>query len=136
MIDLPTDECVFCHVSPERIIDANDHAIVMLDAFPVSRGHTLVVSRRHVASFFELVESEQLAIFQLLQTARKRLEESCQPGGYNIGVNIGQHAGQTVMHVHVHLIPRYPGDVSSPEGGIRNVIPGKGSYPINSISTR
>jgi diadenosine tetraphosphate (Ap4A) HIT family hydrolase len=101
-------------------------AFVIADAYPVSRGHALIVARRHVESFFDLSEDETAHIVALLRRAKTRLDETCQPAGYNVGINVGMDAGQTIMHVHLHLIPRYSGDVAQPEGGVRNVIPGKG----------
>ena len=112
----------------ERIREACDYAFVVDDAFPVSRGHTLVIPRRHAADIFDLTKEETISLLQLLWQARTRLDFSLKPSGYNIGVNVGRAAGQTVMHVHVHLIPRYSGDVHNPTGGVRHVIPGKGSY--------
>ena len=112
----------------ERILDENTAAFVVADAFPVSPGHALVIPRRHVASYFDLTDCEVQAVHELLCRARQRLDRACEPCGYNVGVNIGEAAGQTVLHVHVHLIPRYSRDVPDPEGGVRNVIPGKGRY--------
>ena len=123
----PTD-CPFCRLPLERVIDSNTHALVVADAFPVALGHTLVVLRRHVASFFEATNEEIAAVYELLQRAKNCLDRDLLPAGYNIGVNVGAEAGQTVEHVHVHLIPRYPGDTPSPIGGVRNVISGKGAY--------
>jgi diadenosine tetraphosphate (Ap4A) HIT family hydrolase len=123
-----TNNCPFCNVSGERVIDSNLLAFVIEDAFPVSPGHTLIVSQRHVQSFFDLTGDELEAIMALLHRARTRLESHQRPGGYNIGINIGEEAGQTIMHAHVHLIPRHLGDVPEPKGGVRNVIPGKGAY--------
>lgn len=100
----------------------------MADAFPVSAGHTLVIPRRHVTSFFELTEDEVKAVYELLRQMKDQLDQNLRPGGYNIGVNVGVVAGQTIDHVHIHLIPRYSGDVADPIGGVRNVIPGKGRY--------
>jgi diadenosine tetraphosphate (Ap4A) HIT family hydrolase len=128
MSDSPHDACPFCALPVGRVIDSNELALVIEDAFPVSPGHTLIVSRRHVESFFDLTPDEVAAVMELLQRARARLDERHKPDGYNVGVNVGRDAGQTVMHVHVHLIPRYSGDVPSPRGGIRNVMPGKGDY--------
>ena len=128
MNDSTKHDCPFCTVPAGRVIDANDLAFTIEDAFPVSRGHTLIVSRRHVESFFDLNADEVAAIVALLHRAKTRLDERERPGGYNVGVNIGPDAGQTVMHVHVHVIPRYPGDVADPTGGVRNVIPGMGRY--------
>ncbi len=112
----------------ERIIDGNDLAFVVADAFPVSPGHALIISRRHVADFFALTEVELMALNELLRSARNRLLERLRPDGFNVGVNVGAAAGQTVDHVHLHLIPRFVGDMETPEGGIRNVIPRKGPY--------
>ena len=103
--------------------------MTLRDGSPVSPGHTLVVPRRHVASWFELSEEEQIAVLKAVSRARSRLDEEHSPAGYNLGVNVGAAAGQTVMHVHVHLIPRYQGDVADPRGGVRHVVPGKGFYP-------
>jgi diadenosine tetraphosphate (Ap4A) HIT family hydrolase len=130
MSDLSPNDCPFCHLPPERVIERNPHALVVADAFPVSLGHTLVILRRHVASFFETTSDELVAVYELLQCAKNRLDHTLMPAGYNIGVNVGAAGGQTIEHVHVHLIPRYPGDAADPFGGVRNVIPGKGVYSI------
>jgi diadenosine tetraphosphate (Ap4A) HIT family hydrolase len=121
-------DCPFCLLPPGRVLESNALAAAVADAFPVAPGHTLVIPRRHVTCFFELSNDEILAVHDLLRLARTRLSVSMNPQGYNVGVNVGTAAGQTVMHAHVHLIPRYTGDVSVPEGGVRNVIPGKGRY--------
>jgi diadenosine tetraphosphate (Ap4A) HIT family hydrolase len=123
----PTD-CPFCHLPEERIIERNAHAFVVDDAFPVSPGHSLVILRRHAASFFDLTAEELAAMHDLLCRLEHRLGSTLRPHGYNIGVNVGEAAGQTVMHLHVHLIPRFAGDVVDPRGGVRNVIPGMGPY--------
>jgi diadenosine tetraphosphate (Ap4A) HIT family hydrolase len=128
MSDSQTAECPFCRLPPERILDSNRHALAVADAFPVSPGHTLVILRRHVASFFEMSAEELAAVHELLCRMKIRLEQTFRPGGYNIGVNDGEIAGQTIMHLHVHLIPRFRGDVGDPWGGVRNVIAGKGLY--------
>ena len=95
----------------------------------MSPGHTLVVPRRLIAGWFEATPDERRAIFDLVDEVRKQLDAGTpQPDGYNIGVNVGEAAGQTVMHLHVHVIPRYRGDVADPRGGVRHVIPGKGNY--------
>jgi diadenosine tetraphosphate (Ap4A) HIT family hydrolase len=121
-------DCPFCHLPSERILLENELAFAFRDGYPVSEGHTLIVPRRHVASFFETSEQEQAAILDLLRRARAELDESLHPTGYNVGINDGTAAGQTVMHVHVHLIPRYAGDREDPRGGVRWVIPGKADY--------
>jgi diadenosine tetraphosphate (Ap4A) HIT family hydrolase len=123
-----TDACPFCALPPTRVADANALAVAVEDAFPVASGHTLVVPRRHVASVFDLTTDEVAAVMELLVRAKARLDGLYLPDGYNVGVNVGRDAGQTVMHAHVHLIPRRGGDVSNPRGGVRNVIPGKGDY--------
>jgi diadenosine tetraphosphate (Ap4A) HIT family hydrolase len=112
----PTD-CPFCRLPPERILETNAQALAVADAFPVSPGHTLVIPRRHTASFFELMEYEVAAVYELLRRMKEILDEALKPSGYNVGINVGPVAGQTISHVHVHLIPRYPGDVPDPVGG-------------------
>ena len=91
-------------------------------------GSPLVLPRRHVASWFEATREERASLLELLDKVKVLLDEECHPNGYNVGFNVGSAAGQTVMHLHVHIIPRYAGDVDDPTGGIRNVIPGRGSY--------
>lgn len=121
-------ECPFCTLPPERIIDADQLAVVIRDGFPVAPGHTLVIPRRHIGSFFELTHAERTSMLDLLQRAHARLRAEGLLGDCNIGVNDGAAAGQTVPHVHMHLIPRTPGDVEDPRGGVRWVIPGKAKY--------
>jgi len=116
---------------PHRIVDANEQAFVVLDAYPVSPGHSLVVSRRHVADVFELTELEIGEMLRLVQSTRERIDQTLHPDGYNVGVNVGKDAGQTIMHVHIHVIPRYRGDMDDPTGGVRAVIPGHARYPQN-----
>jgi diadenosine tetraphosphate (Ap4A) HIT family hydrolase len=111
-----------------RVIDRHPLAVVVRDAYPVSPGHTLVIPVRHVRSFFELEESEQVAMLMLLNRASARFDGESTPQGYTIGINDGQAAGQTVAHVHMHLIPRYDGDVADPRGGVRWVIPDNANY--------
>lgn len=121
-------ECPFCSQEKDEILFSNELAFVIKDRFPVNQGHLLVIPFRHVESFFELTSQEKSAIFDLLRQARLHLDQKYSPNGYNIGVNVGEAAGQTVPHVHIHLIPRYWGDVSNPRGGVRGVIPSKQSY--------
>jgi diadenosine tetraphosphate (Ap4A) HIT family hydrolase len=99
------------------------------DSFPVSPGHALVIPRRHCASFFDLTAAEVAACMELVFQERAALQAALQPDGYNLGVNVGPAGGQSVLHVHVHLIPRYAGDHPSPQGGIRQIIPWKADYP-------
>jgi diadenosine tetraphosphate (Ap4A) HIT family hydrolase len=130
MSDLARLDCPFCHLEPARVLEGNDLALAFSDAFPVAPGHTLAIPRRHVPDFFDLSSAELTAVFELLSRMHLRLRSDQETNGFNIGVNIGAAAGQSIMHAHVHLIPRRPGDVSKPLGGVRNVIPGKGPYPL------
>jgi diadenosine tetraphosphate (Ap4A) HIT family hydrolase len=123
-----TKPCPFCTLPPERIIDSNDLALVIRDGYPVSPGHTLVIPKRHIGSWFEITPEEQSAMLDLLGRAKAVLEEEFKPDGYNIGINDGPTAGQTVPHLHMHLIPRYKGDLEDPRGGVRWIIPGKAKY--------
>lgn len=121
-------QCVFCHLPRERIVAENDSAILIADAFPVSKGHSLVIPKRHMASFFDATTSERAAMLELLDLARATALRSHRPDGFNIGINDGAAAGQTVPHLHMHLIPRYRGDLVDPRGGVRWVIPDKADY--------
>jgi diadenosine tetraphosphate (Ap4A) HIT family hydrolase len=120
--------CPFCTLPQERIIDSNDLALVIRDSYPVSPGHTLVIPKRHIGSWFEITMKEQSAMLDLLGRAKAVLEGEFKPDGYNIGINDGPTAGQTVPHLHMHLIPRYEGDLEDPRGGVRWIIPGKAKY--------
>ncbi|HQF88679.1 MAG TPA: HIT family protein [Acidobacteriota bacterium] len=120
--------CPFCSPEPTRILAENSHALALFDNFPVSPGHALIVPRRHVASLFETSEAERQAMWELLDETRRILVEKHKPDGFNIGVNDGAAAGQTVMHLHVHLIPRYAGDAAEPRGGVRRIFPDKAAY--------
>ena len=104
------------------VLFENKHAYVRLDNNSLSPGHVLVVSRRHVANFFDMTWDEKTAVLRLLDRAKAEIEKKHAPDGYNVGVNIGRAGGQSRMHVHAHLIPRYKGDVSDPSGGIRCVL--------------
>ena len=103
-------------------------SFAFLDSFPVSKGHTLVVPKRHVESIWKMTTEEYMDASNLVRQVKDILQKQFDPQGFNIGVNCGEAGGQTVFHAHIHVIPRYAGDVSSPRGGIRNIIPGKGSY--------
>jgi diadenosine tetraphosphate (Ap4A) HIT family hydrolase len=124
----PAMQCPFCQPDPDRIVARNEFAIAVTDGFPVNPGHTLIVPLRHVASWFDATPEEQAALFALLAEVRAELDATLHPAGYNIGINVGAAAGQTVMHLHVHLIPRFDGDVDDPSGGVRFVIPSRGNY--------
>ncbi len=121
-------DCPFCPLPTDRIISESDYTITIRDSFPVSEGHTLIIPKRHVQSFFELHAIEKAAVLQALDEAKEALDKEFSPDGYNIGINDGEAAGQTVMHLHVHLIPRYEGDTEDPRGGVRHVFPGKAKY--------
>lgn len=115
--------CIFCEKDQQEIVLENHLAKAFFDHFPVQRGHLLIVPKRHVPTYFDATSEEILAIDDLLRKGKELLDESYHPDGYNIGVNVGEWGGQTIMHLHVHLIPRYQGDVPNPRGGIRNAIP-------------
>jgi len=121
-------QCPFCTINPARIIGVNDYAMAIFDGFPISPGHTLIIPKRHIASLFETTAEERGALFDLLTDMRKSLMTDRNPNGFNIGINEGADAGQTVMHLHIHLIPRYTGDISDPRGGIRWIFPDKAAY--------
>ena len=118
--------CVFCN--HENVIFENELAYAVYYKYPVSEGHMLVITKRHKASFFESTEAEKEALFQMLGKCKDIIEKEHSPDGYNIGINDGEHAGQTIMHLHIHVIPRYKGDVEDPRGGVRGVIPYKKVY--------
>jgi diadenosine tetraphosphate (Ap4A) HIT family hydrolase len=109
-------------------IASNDLAFAIMDGYPVNPGHVLVIPKRLVSTWWEASREEQVAILDLLEVVKRQLDESHRPNGYNIGVNAGEAAGQTVFHLHVHLIPRYRGDMEDPRGGVRHVIPSRGNY--------
>ena len=121
-------DCPFCSLPANRVIRRNDWAMVVRDAFPISLGHTLVIPVRHVGSFFDTSAAERQALLEFLDDAKQQLDAEFSPAGYNIGINDGVAAGQTVGHLHMHLIPRYVGDQPDPRGGVRWVIPEKADY--------
>ena len=122
-------DCIFCH-SPEdrQILAEYDLAYAIPDKYPVSAGHSLIIPKIHQPDFFQLSEKYRSACLELIDKTKKIIDKKHNPDGFNIGVNIGESAGQTIGHVHIHLIPRYEGDVENPTGGVRNVIPGRGDY--------
>lgn len=123
-----TMPCPFCHLPNDRIEAQNDLAVAIRDAYPVNPGHTLVIPRRHVASWFEATVEERAAMLELADLARQTLQDELAPDGFNLGINDGEAAGQTIPHLHLHVIPRFDGDVDDPTGGVRGVIPGRGNY--------
>lgn len=121
--------CPLCdRIAKNDFFESNEFAAAILDRFPVSPGHTLVVPRRHEADVFALSGEKQRAMLELLGQVRERLQRDLAPDGFNIGINVGAAAGQTVGHAHIHVIPRKYGDVEDPRGGVRWVVPGKAKY--------
>jgi diadenosine tetraphosphate (Ap4A) HIT family hydrolase len=123
------ENCPFCSSNVDReIIIEGETEFAIYDKFPVNQGHALIIPKRHVSNYFDLSNEEQNACFQLLNKVKEIVSMKFNPDGFNIGINVGEKAGQTVNHVHIHLIPRYNGDVEKPRGGVRGVIPNKQSY--------
>ena len=120
--------CLFCHLPDSRIIDSSPLALVIRDAYPVSPGHTLIIPKRHIGSFFEATTEERQELLALLDQAQLKLLEELSPDAFNIGINDGSAAGQTIAHLHIHLIPRYLNDLADPRGGVRWIIPEKAKY--------
>ena len=120
----PNNPCIFCNEKKNNIVDENDHAYASYDPYPVSKKHCLIVPKRHVKNYFDLSEKEILACNQLIKSMKIKIEEKDKSvKGFNIGTNSGKAAGQSIMHCHIHLIPRREGDVENPQGGVRSVIP-------------
>lgn len=128
-MDRDKPNCLFCSIPRERIVLENELAYAIRDGFPVTPLHSLVIPKRHVLDYFELTQQELLECDSLLRDLRSNvLESDPSVEGFNIGMNAGAAAGQTIFHCHIHLIPRRKGDVENPRGGVRHVIPGKGFY--------
>ncbi|KEJ92543.1 HIT family protein [Synergistes jonesii] len=121
-------ECIFCRLDDYAL--ENDLAYAVFDAMPVNEGHMLIIPKRHVQNYFDLKPEEEAAMLELLHKGKKLIEEKYSPDGYNFGVNCNSCAGQSVMHAHMHLIPRYRGDSEAPLGGVRGVIPEKMGYIV------
>lgn len=123
--------CIFCHPRTEEILAENEYAQIVADNSPVSKGHCLIIPRRHIKTLFEATKEENHAFFELIQQAREIIhKQGYKPDGYNIGSNNDVAAGQSVFHLHIHVIPRYAGDVEHAKGGIRHVIPRNASYEV------
>lgn len=122
------DNCPFCRIEPARIFAETEMTLTIRDGFPVSPGHTLIIPKRHFADFFEATDAEAAEIWKALRAAATALTRDRSPDGFNVGVNVGAAAGQTVMHLHVDLIPRYRGDQPDPRGGIRHIFPDLADY--------
>ena len=126
---MASQECPFCHLPNDRILFENNLAIAFRDGFPVTEGHLLVIPKRHIESWFELKSDERESCHELILNGKKAIQnDDSSVSGFNLGVNDGLSAGQTIFHAHLHLIPRRHGDVENPRGGVRHVIPGKGYY--------
>lgn len=120
--------CPFCQIKKNKIIKENELSIAVYDKYPVNKGHILIITKRHVRDYFDASKEEKRSLFNLMEKCRELLDDKFKPDGYNIGLNCGIAAGQTIMHLHLHLIPRYKGDIADPTGGIRGVIPKKRIY--------
>ncbi|MDD4531539.1 MAG: HIT family protein [Candidatus Pacebacteria bacterium] len=124
-------DCFFCEIQKkkdDKIIIDNQSFFSRYDDFPVTPGHCEIIAKNHIVSFFELTSKQLADFYELLQKTRLIIDDKFNPDSYNIGINEGEAAGRTIQHLHIHLIPRYKGDVENPRGGVRNVIPGKGNY--------
>jgi ATP adenylyltransferase len=126
---MENNNCIFCSLEKSRVIKSNEFALAFRDNFPVTELHTLIVPRRHAKDYFELTQEEVVACNNLINQLRLDLmKEDTSIEGFNLGINTGEVAGQTIFHCHIHLIPRRKGDVENPRGGVRHIIPGKGFY--------
>ena len=123
--------CPFCNPSEEDIVLKNKLCYARFDKYPVNKGHILIIPFRHFDNYFDATTEEKLSIVELIDKVKDFLDKEFKPDGYNIGVNVGKFAGQTINHVHIHVIPRYIGDVDDPTGGVRGVIPDKRIYRNN-----
>ena len=119
--------CPFCNLDRDPVVE-NKYCFAIPDKYPVSTGHILIISRRHVEDYFDLSDEEKQACWKLVDKMKDKLEAEHRPDGWNIGINTGSVAGQTVFHVHIHLIPRFEGDMEHPRGGVRHSVEGKGYY--------
>ncbi len=126
------EQCAFCQIlkddATKRVTLENDLAIVIRDRFPISPGHSLIIPKRHLRSFFETSREEQFALLELIEQTKSQLDDEFSPNAYNVGINDGPAAGQTINHLHIHLIPRYHGDTHDPRGGVRWLIPERADY--------
>lgn len=119
-------DCPFCNLN--SIEHSTEFFNIIYDKYPVSKGHILVISKRHIASYFDLSNNEKHELVEIIDTLQRYLSDTYSPDGFNVGFNDGKCAGQTVQHFHLHIIPRYEGDMENPQGGVRGVIPNKQKY--------
>ena len=125
----PNNPCLFCNINSKDLVFDNEFAFASFDSYPVSKYHSLIVPKRHILAYFELTNDELLACNDLIKKIKKKIQnEDKTVDGFNIGTNSGVAAGQSIMHCHIHLIPRRKGDVDNPQGGVRGVIPSKQHY--------
>lgn len=127
-VTTPDKPCPFCQLDPHRIVAEDALTVAYRDGFPVSPGHTVIIPRRHFATLFEATDAERLALLAMMEQATTILDRHHAPDGYNFGVNHGPAGGQSVPHLHIHVIPRYRGDKEDPRGGVRWVLPDKAKY--------
>jgi len=131
--NMSDEECRFCNASPNRrILIEGKYGFAALDRHPVNDGHFLVIPYRHFPSYFDISDEECEELWSLVAEGKKLIDEKHSPDGYNIGINVGESAGQSVPHLHIHVIPRYKGDVENPKGGVRGVVPDRKLYTLQS----
>lgn len=125
---MKVSDCVFCEMPTSAYVVENEYFFGLFDKYPVTEGHMLIIPKRHAETLFELTSDERKFLFELIEDGKALLEKKFNPAGFNFGVNQGLTAGQTIPHLHLHIIPRYEGDMADPEGGVRGVIPEKQKY--------
>jgi diadenosine tetraphosphate (Ap4A) HIT family hydrolase len=128
---MPEKYCIFCekmNANEKQFITKNEHFLAWWDENPVTKGHSIVISKKHIESFFELDDEELKSMYSLIKKVKQITDDKHKPDAYNIGINDGEAAGRTIDHLHIHIIPRYQDDVANPRGGVRNIIPEKGDY--------
>ena len=126
------NNCLFCdknNFEKRYIMTENDLFYAKLDENPVSKGHAMVIPNEHIVSFFDLPDNTLISLFDFIKKVKSIIQSEHNPDAFNIGINDGAEAGRTIDHLHIHIIPRYKGDVENPRGGVRHIIPGKGNYP-------
>ncbi|SKB81653.1 HIT family protein [Maribacter arcticus] len=119
-------DCPFCNIS--KPIIENKHWLVSFDKYPVTNGHSLIITKHHRKDYFECTKEEKISLISIIDELKEYLQKEFNPSGFNIGMNVGEESGQTILHTHVHIIPRYKGDTENPRGGVRGVIPSKQNY--------
>jgi diadenosine tetraphosphate (Ap4A) HIT family hydrolase len=120
-------DCLFCQIDRD-IIAENEQCYAVYDSYPVSAGHLLIITKRHIENIFEVTNYEMACINDMLHLCKNIIDMKYSPDGYNVGTNAGKYGGQSIFHLHIHVIPRYRGDVENPRGGVRNILPHKGHY--------